>query len=270
MLFSGYDFKFDEPENVRYIVIFLECGVTEFGLVNIFLNFIFCLGGNVCQYCISLEHQALQRLQGNCFCNCLLFPVVASLALTYFLKTPVIYEGASAKQLNWLAGMLQVAFTETVAYSFWSMVSCVRLPACVYKTKMWYILKMHFFFLCVKKQQYQSQLKGKICWIWACVWSFRKLFRTPQHPRLLAGFLPGAVWEASHVLSVLTQAFLPQEGSFGQCGCFGQAKWWPPHRKSVLARFAKLIKAVSAVAVVVNAADLYINLVVSKPVWKHS
>lgn len=32
-----------------------------------------------------------------------------------FLKTPVIYEGASAKQLNWVAA---TAFIEAVAYSF--------------------------------------------------------------------------------------------------------------------------------------------------------
>lgn len=100
-----------------HIVMFLKCGIIEFGLVN-FFNFFFCLGGNVCQYCISLEHQALQRLQGNCFCNCFLFPVTVSLALTHFLKTPVIFEGASAKQLDWLAAVLQVAFIETVAYSF--------------------------------------------------------------------------------------------------------------------------------------------------------
>lgn len=43
---------------------------------------------------------------------------MVSLALTHFLKTRVIYEGASAKQLDWLAAVLQVAFTETVAYSF--------------------------------------------------------------------------------------------------------------------------------------------------------
>lgn len=44
--------------------------------------------------------------------------MVVSLALTHFLKTPVIYEGASAKPLKCLAAMLQVAFTETDAYSF--------------------------------------------------------------------------------------------------------------------------------------------------------
>lgn len=43
---------------------------------------------------------------------------MVSLALTHFLKTHVIYEGASAKQLDWLAAVLQVAFKETVAYSF--------------------------------------------------------------------------------------------------------------------------------------------------------
>lgn len=48
--------------------------------------------------------------------------------------------------------------------------------------------------------------------------------------------------------AVLTQAFLLREDGFGQCQCFGQAKRWPPHWKSVLAHFAKLIKAVSAVA----------------------
>lgn len=64
----------------------------------------------------------------------------------------------------------------------------------------------------------------------------------------------------------LTQAVLPQEGGFGQCKCFDQAKRWPPHQKSLLAHFARLLKAVFAVAVVVDAADLYINLLVSKPV----
>lgn len=48
--------------------------------------------------------------------------------------------------------------------------------------------------------------------------------------------------------AVLTQAFLPQGGGFGQCHCFGQAEQLPPHWKSVLAHFAKLIKAVSAVS----------------------
>lgn len=91
------------------------------------------------------------------------------------------------------------------------MVSCVRLPVCVYETKMWYILKMHFLVLCVKKQQYQSQLKGKICWIWACVWSFRKLLLTPQRHRLLAGFLPGAAWEASRVLQCWHRLSCPRK-----------------------------------------------------------
>lgn len=81
------------------------------------------------------------------------------------------------------------------------MMCCVRcLCVCVYKIKTWYIFKMQLLFSCLKKQQNQSQLKGKISWISVCIWSFRKPFLTPQHTSLLAVCLPGTAWEAPRAL----------------------------------------------------------------------
>lgn len=47
------------------------------------------------------------------------------------MKTPVIYENASAKQLNWVAVVLQVAFTEAVVYSFMIHDVLCEVPLCV-------------------------------------------------------------------------------------------------------------------------------------------
>lgn len=68
------------------------------------------------------------------YATAFLFPVVVSLALVQFCKDPCnlwIYEGVSAKPLNWVAVMLQVACTEAVAYSY--MISDVlrEMPLCV-------------------------------------------------------------------------------------------------------------------------------------------
>lgn len=144
------------------------------------------------------------------------------------------------------------------------MVSCVRLPCVCIKT--WYILKMHFLYLCLKKQQYSPSWNVKSAeYGFVCDHSERCSLPLSIPVFQLVFFLE--LHERHHVSCSADTGF-PGPGNRFRFRFWSSKAMATSLGISALTRFAKLIKAVSAVAVVVGAADLCSNFLISKP-WGH-
>lgn len=107
--------------------------------------------------------------------------------------------------------MLQEAFSEAVAYSFMIHEVPCEMPVCMYKIMMWYVLKMELLFSCLKKQQCQSQLKGKINELGMGLYmAIQKAFPYSLAPQPSSWLSSRSCAGGTGCSAVLAQPFLPQ------------------------------------------------------------